>query len=142
ILGAAVIDDVLGLIVLSVVGGIIASANHGEEMSYAGIGAILGKAVGFLVVALALGIWLSRRIFGLAARLHGGGVLLATALIFCFGLAYLSSIVGLASIVGAYAAGLILEEVHIRSFIDRGEQQLEQLLHPLSTFLVPIFFVV
>jgi Kef-type K+ transport system membrane component KefB len=43
--------------------------------------------------------------------------------------------------VGAYAAGLILEDVHFRPFATRGERQLEQLIHPLSTFLVPIFFV-
>jgi Kef-type K+ transport system membrane component KefB len=141
ILGAAVIDDVLGLIILAVVGGIITSANQGLEMSYAGIGAIVGTAVAFLVTALIVGVWLSRRLFGLAARLHGSGVLLATALIFCFGLAYLASRVGLAPIVGAYAAGLTLERVHFQSFVDRGEQQLEHLLHPISTFLVPVFFV-
>jgi Kef-type K+ transport system membrane component KefB len=141
ILGAAVIDDVLGLIILAVVGGIITSANQGLQMSYAGIGAIVGTAVAFLVTALVVGVWLSRRLFGLAARLHGSGVLLATALIFCFGLAYLASRVGLAPIVGAYAAGLTLERVHFQSFVDRGEQQLEHLLHPISTFLVPVFFV-
>ena len=141
ILGAAVIDDVLGLIILAVVAGIIRSANVGVQMSYTGIGIILGTAGAFLVTALVLGVWLSRRLFGLAAQLHGSGVLLATALIFCFGLAYLASIVGLAPIVGAYAAGLILEQVHFQSFVDRGEQQLERLLHPISTFLVPVFFV-
>ena len=104
ILGAAVIDDVLGLMILAVVSGLITSANRGVEMSYLGIGAIVGKAVVFLVTALALGVWFSRRIFGVAARLRGSGVLLAMALIFCFGLAYLASIVGLAPIVGAYAA--------------------------------------
>jgi Kef-type K+ transport system membrane component KefB len=67
---------------------------------------------------------------------------LATALVFCFGLAYLASIIGLAPIVGAYAAGLILEEVHFRDFASRGEQQLEHLVHPISTFLVPVFFVI
>jgi Kef-type K+ transport system membrane component KefB len=69
-------------------------------------------------------------------------VLLATSLVFCFGLAYLSSIIGLAPIVGAYAAGLILEDVHFQVFVSRGEQQLEHLVHPISTFLVPVFFVI
>jgi Kef-type K+ transport system membrane component KefB len=66
---------------------------------------------------------------------------MATALVFCFVLAYLASIIGLAPIVGAYAAGLILEDAHFRPFADRGEQQLERLVHPLSIFLVPVFFV-
>jgi Kef-type K+ transport system membrane component KefB len=73
--------------------------------------------------------------------LSGRGVLLATALIFCFGMAYLAAIIGLAPIVGAYAAGLILEDAHFRPFADRGEQQLEHLVHPISSFLVPVFFV-
>lgn len=141
ILGAAVIDDVLGLVILAVVSGVITSADRGEPMSYGAIGLILGTAVAFLFTALALGVALSRRIFDLAAHLRGSGVLLATALIFCFGLAYLASSVGLAPIVGAYAAGLILEEAHFRPFVDRGEHQIEHLLHPISAFLVPVFFV-
>jgi Kef-type K+ transport system membrane component KefB len=137
-----VIDDVLGLVILAVVGGIIAAANQGESLSYGEVGSVLAKAVSFLFGALALGVYLSPRVFGVASRLSGGGVLLATALVFCFGLAYVSSIIGLAPIVGAYAAGLVLEDVHFRDFANRGEQQLEHLVHPISTFLVPVFFVV
>ncbi len=141
ILGAAVIDDVLGLVILAVVSGVITSADRGESMSYGAIGVIVGTAIAFLFTALVLGIALSRRLFDLAAQLRGSGVLLATALIFCFGIAYLASRVGLAPIVGAYAAGLILEDAHFRPFADRGEQQIEHLLHPISAFLVPVFFV-
>jgi Kef-type K+ transport system membrane component KefB len=142
ILGAAVIDDVLGLVILAVVAGVIASANQGGTLSYPEIGLVLGKAVAFLFGALLLGVWLSPRLFDLAARLSGQGVLLATAFVFCFALAYLASVIGLAPIVGAYAAGLILEDVHFRPFAHRGEQQLEHLVHPISTFLVPVFFVI
>ena len=85
--------------------------------------------------------YLSPRLFRIASRLNGRGVLLATALIFCFGLAYLAANVGLAPIVGAYAAGLILDDAHFRDFANRGEQQLERLVHPISSFLVPVFFV-
>lgn len=142
ILGAAVIDDVLGLIILAVVSGIIAAANRGDSLSYAEIGLVVGKAIVFLFGALAVGVYLSPHVFGIASRLKGRGVLLATALVFCFSLAYLASVVGLAPIVGAYAAGLILEDVHFRDFVIRGEQQLEHLLHPISAFLVPVFFVI
>ena len=48
----------------------------------------------------------------------------------------------MAPIVGAFAAGLILEDLHYRDFVDRGEHTLEHLIHPISAFLVPIFFVV
>jgi Kef-type K+ transport system membrane component KefB len=142
ILGAAVIDDVLGLVILAVVSGIIAAADRGVALSYSDIGMVLFKAIAFLFGALALGVTLSPTIFGLASRLSGRGVLLATALVFCFSLAYLASIIGLAPIVGAYAAGLILEDVHYRDFVTRGERQLEELVHPISTLLVPVFFVI
>jgi Kef-type K+ transport system membrane component KefB len=141
ILGAAVIDDVLGLIILAVVAGIIIAADQGGTLSSLEIGLILGKAVGFLFGALILGVYLSPRMFRLASRLSGQGVLLVTALVFCFVLAYLASSIGLAPIVGAYAAGLILEDVHFQPFASRGERQLEHLVHPLSMFLVPVFFV-
>lgn len=62
-------------------------------------------------------------------------------MIFCFALAYVAAVVGLAPIVGAYATGLILEDAHFRAFVNRGEQQLEHLVHPISSFLVPVFFV-
>ncbi len=141
ILGAAVIDDVLGLVILAVVAGVIGAADSGGELSTAGIGVILLKAVGFLFGALALGTLLSPKLFGLASRLRGRGLLLATALVFCFALSYLAALLGLAAIVGAYAAGLILERVHYRDLADREEHELEELIHPLASVLVPVFFV-
>lgn len=141
ILGAAVIDDVLGLIILAVVGGLIAAVDAGGSLSSLEIAAILGKAMVFLFGALAVGSYLSPRVFSIASRLHGRGILLTTALVFCFVLAYGASVIGLAPIVGAYAAGLILEDVHFRSFATR-HGELEELIQPLSTLLVPVFFVV
>jgi Kef-type K+ transport system membrane component KefB len=141
ILGAAVIDDVLGLVILAVVSGVITAADAGTSMS-AGSGiAIVAKATAFLVGAIVLGLVVSPRLFGLASKMKGSGVLLATALVFCFGLSYLAAAIGLAAIVGAYAAGLILEDVHYRDFSERGERQLEELLHPIGEFLIPLFFV-
>jgi Kef-type K+ transport system membrane component KefB len=141
ILGAAVIDDVLGLVILAVVAGIIAAADRGGSLSYGDLFLMVGKAVVFLVGSLALGMALSRRLFGLASRLRSRGVLLAAGLSFCFLLAWLASVVGLAPIVGAFSAGLILEDTHYREFCDQGEHSLEQLVHPISSFLVPVFFV-
>jgi Kef-type K+ transport system membrane component KefB len=116
ILGAAVIDDVLGLVILAVVAGIISAADQGTALSAGDIAAVIGKAAAFLFGALLL-------------------------LVFCFALAYLSSLVGLAPIVGAYAAGLILEDVHFKGFEPAGERDLEHLLRPIVNFLVPVFFV-
>ena len=141
ILGAAVIDDILGLVILAVVTGVIGAASTGESLAAADVGWILGKALLFLVGALVLGVFASKRLFSLASHLQTRGVLLALGLAFCFFLAWIASAIGLAPIVGAFAAGLILEEVHYRAFTSRGEHGLEELVAPISSFLVPLFFV-
>lgn len=141
ILGAAVIDDVIGLVVLAAVSGIIVAADQGVPAEAGPILLIIGKAVGFLVGALVLGIYLAPRLFKRAARLRGGGVLLGVSLAFCFVLSWLAGVVGLAPIVGAFAAGLILDGAHYQPFVDRGEQPLEELIEPVTTFLAPVFFV-
>jgi Kef-type K+ transport system membrane component KefB len=141
ILGAAVVDDVLGLVILAIVGGAIQAADQGDRIAVGAIALVLVKAIVFLGGALALGITLSPRLFYIASRLRGRGVLLTTALVFCFVLAYLASVIGLAPIVGAYAAGLILEDLHWREFTARGEHGLEELVQPVATLLVPVFFV-
>lgn len=142
ILGAAVIDDIMGLVILAVVSGIIASVDAGGEgISSLSVLWIIAKAVLFLFGAIIIGGKLSPRLFRFASRMRGAGLLLTTALVICFGLSWIAKLVGLAPIVGAFAAGLILEEVHYRDFTTRGEHELEELLHPLAVFLVPIFFV-
>ena len=141
ILGAAVIDDVFGLVILALVTGLIAAANTGGTLAAFDIAAILTKSVGFLAGSLVLGMLFSKRLFSLASKLRARGVLLALGLSFCFALAWLASLIGLAPIVGAFAAGLILEETHYRDFVDRGEHELEELIAPISSFLVPVFFV-
>jgi Kef-type K+ transport system membrane component KefB len=141
ILGAAVIDDVLGLVILAVITSVISAADHGTGLSYVQVMVVLGKALAFLFGALVAGAALAPRLFALAARLRGRGILLTTALVFCFLLAYLASAVGLAPIVGAYAAGLVLEEAHYVDLTNQGEQRLEELVRPIGTFLVPVFFV-
>jgi Kef-type K+ transport system membrane component KefB len=142
ILGAAVIDDVLGLVILSVVTGVIAAADRGGQLSSLEVLMTLIKASAFLIGSLVLGVLFSRRLFSVASKLRAHGVLLALGLAFCFLLSWLAQVIGLAPIVGAFAAGLILEETHYRDFIDRGEHRLEDLIHPIASFLVPVFFVV
>ncbi|MDH3743736.1 MAG: cation:proton antiporter [Acidobacteriota bacterium] len=141
VLGAAVIDDVLGLVILAVCAGIISAANTGGVLETADVAIIVIKASVFLVGAILVGGWLSPRLFRIASRLRIRGMLLTLALVFCFFLAYLANVIELAPIVGAFAAGLVLDEVHYRDFLDRGDHSLEDLIHPINTFLVPIFFV-
>lgn len=142
VLGAAVIDDVLGLVVLAMVTGIITAAAQGRTLSFIDVGITIGKASGFLVGSLALGIALAPRAFAIASRLRSEGVLLALALSFAFLLSWGANAIGLAPIVGAFAAGLILEDVHFEAFTTRGDPGLEVLVRPIASFLVPVFFVV
>jgi Kef-type K+ transport system membrane component KefB len=140
ILGAAVIDDVLGLLVLAVVSGIITAAGGGAALGVGGIALIVAKAFAFLAGALVLGSYLSPRLFRRALALRSSGVVLALSLGLCFTLCYLALRAGLAPIVGAFAAGLVLEDVHFQGQRERGERPLEETLEPLIALFVPIFF--
>lgn len=142
ILGAAVIDDVLGLVILAVVSGVIGAASAGQTLSTWDVARTLLSAFGFLIGSLVLGLWLAPRAFRIAFRLRSQGVLLALSLSFCFALSYAANLIGLAPIVGAFAAGLILERVHYVDFVGRDEHELEELIHPITSFLVPVFFVI
>lgn len=142
ILGAAVIDDVLGLIVLAAISGAIAAAGAGGgSYGILPVAVIALKAAGFLVVSLLLGALVAPRIFSAAAGLKGPGVLIGISLAFCFLLSWLSGIAGLAPIVGAFAAGLLLEPLHFRKFGERDIHRLEDELRPLTEMLAPVFFV-
>jgi Kef-type K+ transport system membrane component KefB len=141
ILGAAVIDDVLGLIVLAVVSGVISAAATGTALAPAAVLWIVGKAVLFLAGAVWLGSLLSPRLFRFALRLPTGYAAGAVALVWCLVCAWLAALSGLAPIVGAFAAGLVLHEEHAVEHVARGESTLEHGLAPLGAFLVPIFFV-
>lgn len=142
ILGAAVIDDVLGLIVLAAVSGVIAMADTGQSSGIGPIAWITFKAFAFLGTALLLGTKLTPTVFRGAARLRGTGVLLGISLAGCFAFSWAAAAIGLAPIVGAFAAGLILEQAHYQPFTDQGEHELEELIRPVASFLAPIFFVI
>lgn len=141
ILGAAVLDDVLGLVILGAVSGAIVAAGQGLPFSPASIAKTVGAATVFLVGALVLGTTLAPRLFALASLLQVRGVLVTVSISLCFLLAWASNRIGLAPIIGAFAAGLVLEEVHFKDFVDRGERPLEDLLRPISDLFVPVFFV-
>ncbi len=149
ILGAAVIDDVMGLIVLAVVSGIISSAaiaeaggaEQGGSLAW-DLTKIILFSVGFLAGALILGaLQFPRLIFKSASYLRGHGMLVASSLVICFGFSWLANQAGLAPIVGAFAAGLILESAHYQELGDKENLTLEKALEPISALLVPIFFV-
>ncbi len=139
ILGAAVIDDVLGLIILAIVSAIITSATIGEPLQLFALVKLIVVAIIFLGGSLVMGIYLIPKIMPRLARMRTSGMMLTSALLLAFSLSYLANASGLAAIVGAFAAGLILEDVHFKAF--REKITIELLIKPVSTFLVPIFFV-
>ncbi len=141
ILGAAVVDDVLALVVLGGVAAWVGAAPGGADFHTTSILALIMKTVGFLILAVVLGVRLTPAWFRQAARLRTGGALLAVGLCFCFFLSWAASAIGLAALVGSFAAGLVLEDTHSETFVQRGERPLDQLLQPMTSFLVPLFFV-
>lgn len=141
IVGAAVIDDVLGLLILVAVSGIVAVSGTGGGLPWGTLGRTMGLALGFLALALTIGRTLTPHLFRLANRFRSEQVLLPLGLGFAFLLAWLGNLAGLATIVGAYAAGLILEPAHIKTLEERELHSLEHLIHPLVVTLSPLFFV-
>jgi Kef-type K+ transport system membrane component KefB len=130
ILGAAVIDDVLGLVILGVVTGLAG----GAAISVPGVARLLAVAVGFLVAAVAVGLALAPRVFRVIERMRVRGVLLVSAFAFALLLAALAQRVGSAMIIGAFAAGLILAGTNQAALI-------RQQMKPVADIFVPIFFL-
>ncbi len=143
ILGAAVVDDVLGLIVLAIISGLVTSLASGTAAHLGGglIAGIILKAVLFLVGAIFIGrlLHLNAVRVGLHFKVHG--VPLVIALSFCFLMAAVAGLMGLAPIVGAFAAGLVLEPSDYEVYEKRGEMPIESMIRPFSAALTPIFFV-
>ena len=139
--GAAVIDDVLALVVLGAATEWVQAGQGAVDFHPTSIIALVMKTIGFLGLAIVLGTWLTPSWFRHAARLQTGGALLAVGLCFCFFLSWAASAIGLAALVGAFTARLILEDTHSEMFVQRGERPLGELLQPMTSFLVPVFFV-
>jgi Kef-type K+ transport system membrane component KefB len=141
ILGAAVIDDILGLVVLAIITGMITGASSGLDLSVGSIVWLIAKVAIFLAGSLLLGVFFVPRFFRQAAKAKMKGMLFSLSLAFCFLLSYLATLIDLASIVGAFAAGLILERVPFEEYLHEDELSPEAMLHPLSSFFVPLFFM-
>jgi len=136
VLGAAVIDDILGLIILAVVTGLIEASKQGLETGISAVNVltITLKAFGFLIASIIIGMLVTGKIFNFIQRLKVRGILLLSAISFAFLYAYLAHIAGLAAIVGAFAAGLVLAKTGQAKII-------EERLKPVSDLVTPVFFV-
>jgi Kef-type K+ transport system membrane component KefB len=167
VIGAAVIDDILGLVLLAVVSAfaVIGSVSFGLVSS------IIVKALLFLIASIVIGQLIAPRLGKMLAALQTKvGMKLTLAIGFCLILSYAAHAIGLVPIVGAFAAGLVLDSVHFRYFRDpkviyeikqvvanidkrthkkldqvvdfHAKRHIEDLIEPIGIFLVPIFFVV
>jgi Kef-type K+ transport system membrane component KefB len=134
ILGAAVIDDVLCLIVLAVVSGLAVTGT----ISVSSIAITTGKAALFLVASLGIGIWLTPKLVRRLTAFGVSNLKLLFGVSFALLLAWLANVAQLATIVGAFAAGMILN-----SFFDKEVEgiSLHELLSPIESLIVPLFFV-
>jgi len=129
ILGAAVLDDVGGLLILAIVSALAVGALNPGVIA---LKAVL--AIGFLVLALIVGIRFAPPILDFLGRARVRGLLLAVAFAFALLMAYMAELTGLAAIVGAFAAGLILAQT-------RQQHALHERVRTLGDVLVPVFFV-
>ncbi|OWY67833.1 sodium:proton antiporter [cyanobacterium TDX16] len=130
ILGAAVIDDVLGIIVLAVV----ASLAKTGEVDVGNVVYLIISASGFLLGAILLGNVFNKTFVTVVDRIKTRGELVIPAFIFAFVMSYLAAAIHLEAILGAFAAGLVLDETDKR-------KELQKQVVPIADMLVPIFFV-
>jgi Kef-type K+ transport system membrane component KefB len=130
ILGAAVLDDILGLVILSVMVGLAESGT----VSWLTIAQTAGLAIFFLAAAMAFGNRYATLFSKLVNRLNTRGALVISALTFALLLGYVAEEVRVAPLVGAFAAGLILARTEHQGLI-------EERLKPITDVFVPIFFV-
>ena len=130
IVGAAVIDDVLGIIVLAVV----ASLAKTGEVDTTNLLYLIISATTFLLGSIFFGKFFNKSFIAIAERLQTRGKLVIPALVFALIMAFLANVIHLEAILGAFAAGLVLDETDKR-------KELDQQIIPIADILVPIFFV-
>lgn len=135
ILAGAVIDDVLGIILLAIGLGIISARSDGGEVNWTAIGIIAIKAIGIWLGATAIGLLASRRISALLKHFHERSAIAIMAFGLALILAGLFEEARLAMIIGAYVMGLALSRTDI-------SQVVQDYLHPVYKLLVPLFFAI
>ena len=130
ILGAAVVDDIIGLVLLTLVG----TLAEGGELTFLGVGKVIVIAFGFVLLAIVIGSQLAPMLIRAIDRIQMARGLFFASIVFALLLAYIAQRVGSAIIIGSFAAGLVLARTH------RGKE-IERDVHDVAQFFVPIFFV-
>lgn len=130
IIGAAVFDDIVGLVILAVVTGL----TEGASLTVGNVSWITFVAFGFLAATVLIGSWIVPPITKLVSKIDLPGTPTMLGLIFALGLAWLASVCGSAMIIGAFAAGLLIRSTPKAEEIEHGIAQ-------LGHFFIPIFFI-
>ncbi len=135
ILGAAVIDDIAGLIILAIVAAMVQAALAGTQVDTVAVSIIAAKAIGFLIVSLLVGLkFIPPAYDAMVDRFRVKGFPVALAIVFALLMAYLATVFGLADIVGAFAGGLILAQTkHAHAIFSD--------MRPIAAIFVSFFFV-
>ncbi len=131
VLGAAVVDDVIGLVILT----IVSTLAQGGSLTLLGISKIVVVAFGFVAAAIVIGSYLAPFLIRAIVRLNIARGLLFGSLIFAFGLAYAAQRIGSAVIIGSFAAGLVLSRTN-------KAREIQKQVYDVAFFFIPIFFVV
>jgi len=135
ILSAAIIDDVIGIIILSVVMGIATVLVNGGVVDWGGIGYISAKALIIWLLLTVLGLVFADKISSFLKKFENKYIYSSVALGLALFMAGVFEKAGLAMIIGAYITGLSLSKTDI-------SYEIQESLHPIKEFLVPVFFVV
>jgi Kef-type K+ transport system membrane component KefB len=130
ILGAAIADDILGIVILAVV----ASLAKKGTVDITSIEYLVGSAVIFTLVAILFAKYFNTAFLAIANQFSTRGGLIMAAVVFALTMAYIGAAIHLEAILGAFAAGLVLDETDKR-------EHLEELIKPIADVTVPIFFV-
>ncbi|HEX9163882.1 MAG TPA: cation:proton antiporter [Thermoanaerobaculia bacterium] len=131
ILGAAVVDDIIGLVILT----IVSTVAEGGELTFLGVGRMVVVAFGFVLVAILIGSYLAPYLIRVIERIDIARGLFFASVVFAFLLAYIAVRIGSAVIIGSFAAGLVLART-------KKGKQIEREVHDVAQFFVPIFFIV
>ncbi len=130
ILGAAIVDDIIGIVILAVV----ASLAKTGQVDVGNVVYLIISSIVFIVGTLLLGKYVNAAFIAISGNLKTRGALLIPIIIFMLILSYIGAAVHLEAILGAFAAGLLLDKTEER-------EALEKLVKPVSDLVVPIFFV-
>ncbi len=139
ILGAAMLDDVFGLVILAIVSGLVMH----DQISILAIGKIIISAILFFPIALWMGPRILRYLIAWVAFLEPWEAKLLVCYIFLMGYAWMATLVGMSSIIGAFTAGIILHDglFESRERSIRNPRRIEHLLAPFEVVFAPLFFM-